>query len=260
MTSFSEILENAVPTAGAFSTEVPEDWMQGRGAFGGLQGALAVRAMGQLASHQPLRALQCNFIAPLAGEVRVQARVLRTGKNTTQLEADLVGKDGLATKCMAVYGAGLESVVRIAPPPPPRFTTEPLVFPYIAGLTPAFIQHFQLQLLHGSPPFFGKAITETAFTIDFLGEGPATIEHMVALADVVPPVALSSLSKPTSGSTLSWMLEILAVPTYEVPLRPWRLDTELVAASDGYTNQSSTLWSPEGQAMALSRQSMLVFG
>jgi hypothetical protein len=38
------------------------------------------------------------------------------------------------------------------------------------------------------------------------------------------------------------------------------VDAELVAARDGYTSQSVMLWAPDGTPVAISRQSMLVFG
>ena len=42
---FSELLDALVVSDGAGSVTVPSDWMQGRSVFGGLQSALALRAM-----------------------------------------------------------------------------------------------------------------------------------------------------------------------------------------------------------------------
>jgi hypothetical protein len=56
------------------------------------------------------------------------------------------------------------------------------------------------------------------------------------------------------------MLELLCDDVRNFPLDGWRIDAELIAARDGYTNQSVMLWGPDGTAVALSRQSMLVFG
>ncbi len=62
------------------------------------------------------------------------------------------------------------------------------------------------------------------------------------------------------GSSLTWMLEFLADSFSHLPLERWRIDLELLAARDGYTNQSGLLWAPDGSPIALSRQSMLVYG
>ena len=45
-----------------------------------------------------------------------------------------------------------------------------------------------------------------------------------------------------------------------VPVQKWRLDAELTAAADGYISQSTMVWGPGGEPVALSRQSMVVFG
>ena len=88
----------------------------------------------------------------------------------------------------------------------------------------------------------------------------ATDAHLIALADFVPPVGLSWMSKPTPGSSMTWMLEFLDQGFTRQPVNGWMVDSEMLAARDGYTSQSTTLWSPAGVPTMLSRQSMVVFG
>ena len=59
---------------------------------------------------------------------------------------------------------------------------------------------------------------------------------------------------------MSWTLEMLTESVAELPVRGYRLDAELVAAGGGYTSQSVMIWGPHGEAVALSRQSMVIFG
>jgi hypothetical protein len=40
----------------------------------------------------------------------------------------------------------------------------------------------------------------------------------------------------------------------------WRVDAEMVAADSGYTHQTVMLWGPQGQPVAIGRQTMVVFG
>jgi hypothetical protein len=56
------------------------------------------------------------------------------------------------------------------------------------------------------------------------------------------------------------MLEMLGEPLAGLPLANWRIEADMVAACDGYSSQTVTLWSPQRKAIALSRQSMVVFG
>ena len=44
--------------------DVPEDWLQGRTLFGGLQAVVGLAAMRTLAPAAPLRSLQVTFLAP----------------------------------------------------------------------------------------------------------------------------------------------------------------------------------------------------
>jgi len=80
------------------------------------------------------------------------------------------------------------------------------------------------------------------------------------MADYLPPVGLSWLDSPAPGSSMTWMLEILAEKVDGLPMSGWRVDAEMVAAAEGYTHQSVILWGPKGQPVALSRQTMVVFG
>src|SRR5262245_24114101 len=101
------------------SADVPEDWMQGRSVFGGLQLALALRAMRALVPADPLRTLQATFFAPVRqGTVRVRAEVMRRGKSTMHVEARIL--DGGATLALAigVFGVARVSQVAVTPTQP----------------------------------------------------------------------------------------------------------------------------------------------
>lgn len=244
----------------ALAGTVGADWMQGRSVFGGLQAAIGVRAMRAVlaADDVPLRTLQVTFVAPIAaGGVRATARVLRAGRSATHVEARI----GDAMVAIGVFGRARASTARVVPVRPPVVAGAPVELRHVAGESPAFLQHFRARWLRGDPPFSGA--TGTAHVVELglrAGARGATECDVVALADVVPPLALSHLRAPANGSTLTWMLELVADRFDHHPLDGWRVDAELVAARDGYTSQSVMLWAPDGSPAAISRQCMLVFG
>lgn len=241
---------------------VTEDWLQGRSAFGGLQAAFGVAAMRLvLAEPLPLRTLQVTFVAPVPpGPVRAQAQLLRVGRSASQVEASL-WRDGARVAVMVgVFGAARESRVAHAPARPHVAGDEAVLFRYREGVTPAFTQHFRARWLVGGLPFSGSGTRRSVVELDLLDAGGCSDAHVLALADFIPPVALSLLSTPTAGSSLTWMLELFDTDPGRLALTHWRVDSEMVAAQDGYTSQSNRLWGPEGQLVALSRQSMVVFG
>jgi acyl-CoA thioesterase len=261
---YSEVLGSVKEhEGGGWTATVSEDWLQGRSIFGGLQAALALRAMRFVApGGVPLRSLQITFLAPVpAGSLHLQARVLRAGKSATHVEAQLT--DGQQTLCTAIgiFGAARPSVVQITPAQPVVTCDKPIIFPYIPGLTPSFIQHFAVRWLRGGLPFTGSKEPRNVLEIDLRDAGSsfATEEHVLGIADFIPPIALSFLKKPSVGSSMTWMIEFLSERIGDLPLQGWRMDAELVAAHDGYTSQSGLLWGPDGSPVALSRQNMVVF-
>jgi hypothetical protein len=208
----------------------------------------------------PIRSLQTNFIAPLSEQVRAECTVLREGKNTIQVEAKLFGADGLTTQILGVFGQSRSSQIQVTLPPEELSGLPVTKFPFLPGLTPNFTQHFAIRLREGHLPFSGIETTDAIYELDLHDPGETTEEHLVVFADVVPPLGMSGLRTPTFGSTLTWMLEFLGTPQLPTELTNWRLHTTLISAESGYSNQSSILRSPTGQALALSRQCMLVFG
>jgi acyl-CoA thioesterase len=260
---YSELLDALVMGDGVGSVTVPPDWMQGRSVFGGLQSALALRAMRALVPGDvPLRALQTTFIAPVSGNMKVEARVLRTGKSVTQAEARIVDGGQTLAIVIGVFGRARSSQVEVvahAPTFTPR--DEPIEVGYTPGLTPAFLQHFSMRWLAGAPPFSGvRDATRAVFEIGVDDPVPASESHVVAMGDAIPPLALSILSEPAPGSSATWTLEFLVDRFDALPLQGWRIHGDLRAGRDGYTSQSAIVCAPAGHVIALSQQTMMVFG
>ena len=159
-----------------------------------------------------------------------------------------------------MFGAPRASALALEPSQPPAHAGRVVAFPYTTGLTPAFTQHFEVRWLRGLPPYTGDTQTDHVLEVSLRDEGPATEGHVLAMADFIPPLALSHLKAPAPGSTLTWMLEMLAERFDTLPLRRWRIDATLAAARHGYTSQSVMVWGPGGEPVATSRQSMVVFG
>jgi hypothetical protein len=258
--SYSQLLATARAAGDALTLHVPAEWMQGRPVFGGLPAALALRAMRQHV-RTPLRTLQATFLAPVPeGPVTARARVLRQGKNATHVEARIVDGEATLALLVGVFGAPRSSAVRLRPAQPRIIGGASIPFRYLPGLTPAFTQHFTGRWRKGLPPFTGDTQTQQVLDIGMRDTGAAGEAQVLALADFIAPVALSHLKSPAPGSTLTWMVEMLAAELGSLPLEGWRVDAELIAAVDGYTSQSVMLWGPGGVPVALSRQSMVIFG
>jgi acyl-CoA thioesterase len=249
---------------GPWAVSVPDDWLQGRSIFGGLQSALALRAMRDLVpADLPLRILQTTFVAPVAGAVSLHAQVLRVGKGTTHAEARIVAGGQTTTLVVGVFGRGRPSKAEVAPPPAPAAPgeQEPFVFPFVPGLSPSFARHFAMRFLSGPIPFSATRSPPT-WVVDVSLEDRATTSegHVVAIADAIPPAAFAMLSAPAPGSSLTWTLEMLVDRFDAFPLAGWKVHADVRAAHNGYTSQLATIFAPDGQAVVMSHQSMVVFG
>lgn len=260
---FSELLAAMRGEGGEWQLTLGEDWLQGRTAFGGVQAAIAVRAMrGLVPATTPLRTLQATFIAPLPpGEVRVVARVLRMGKSATQVEADVFAGEQLACRTLGIFGLPRESVLALTPPPLRAAATveQARELRYVEGVTPAFTQHLDFRWGSGAFPFRGGDEPKTQIYVRLRDEAPVGEAQLIAFADSIPSPGLSVLTSKGPASSLTWMLELLRPDFDTSPDGWWLMDAEATAAHSGYLSQTATLWSPDGKAVALSRQSVVVF-
>jgi acyl-CoA thioesterase len=265
---FSEVVDSVKEQDGAWTATIPDSWSQGRTSFGGLLSALAVRAMRGLAPSAPLRVLQTTFIAPVpAGTVRIEAKLLRSGKSASHVEARLYDQGQLACLAVAVFGAARESAIQVEPRPPGLSVTpeQSTPFPWIEGVTPVFTRRCVMRWASGRMPYMGASEPKTQIYVGFrdepfAGNGLAGESQLIGYADIIPSPGLSLLRKPAVASSLTWTLELLTDDYGPAREGLWLMDAEVTSGRQGYLSQTATLWSPEWRAVALSRQSVVAFG
>lgn len=258
MTTFADLIARLAGDGGAWSVDLPQAWAQGRTAYGGLTAALCVEAARRAhPDAPPLRSAQFVFAGPAGGRLSTRTSVVRRGKSTTIIEAALDGEAGPATRALLTFGADRESRVghqRITHLPAP---TPESCEPYFAGgMGPAFAVNFEARLADGFRPLAGG---EPRFAV-WARHRDATDVHpetaFIGLADMPPPAAMAVFPAPGPISTITWSVDFVAPPA--------ALDWVLIvaqsdAAAQGYSQQSSSFWGPEGQLIALARQTVAVF-
>ena len=269
MSDFSDLLGSIRFEKTSAFVRIPDAWSQGRSSFGGLQAAVALcAARACVPSALPLRTMQATFIGPLANAVEAKARVLRSGKNVIHVQVELCQLGGqspaggatLAALLIFVFGAARNSqVVRKRQMPVWDAQLPSQKLPQIAGLTPNFCREFDADWLHGGLPFSGSSEPDCVVNVAMRDREPASEAHVIAFADYLPPIAFSHLRAPAVGSSLTWMLEMFGNNYAEQSVVGWRVDAELLAASNGYTSQSCKVWDPTGNLAAIGQQGMVVF-
>ena len=262
-TNIDRILDE-LENSNSNTTHFSENWSQGRSAYGGLAAAFAVTAMRkQLAQAQTIRSLMVSFIAPVAaGEVTVEASLLRQGKNVSQCSANVISQGQIALQAMAAFGNSREAFE------PPRQAIKKLpdrnsgiAFSDNSKQTPHFLQYFDGCWIGGGIPFSGNYKPFLNLWVRHKQDvSRFPVEKLLAIADIPPPVLLSHFDKPpVPASSLSWSLEFIEAP--ELISSEWfYMEFEIDAAADGYTQQSGKIYDESGRLIALTRQCMVYFG
>ena len=247
---------------------IPADWGQGRATFGGLMVALQYEAMrAQISPERALRSLSVSFVGPAEPDVPIsfEVQVLREGKAVSQVLGRALQNGQVVTLVQGSLGAPRESAVKMhsLPAPDMKPVDECPLLPYIKGITPEFMRHLAMGWAVGALPFTGKGGREMGGWVRLAGEvkdEPLTETHLLALVDAWPPALLPLLDKPAAGSTLTWTVEFVQ-PLAQISTLEWCKYLAVIEhAQDGYGHVAANLWSPAGELIAISRQTVAVFG
>jgi acyl-CoA thioesterase len=261
---FSQTLASMQPRDGGCRAVIGEDWSQGRATFGGMVAALGNEAMRRLVpADRELRELDTTFVGPaLAGEVSIDAEILRVGKAVTIARATLWSDGKIAATLTGIYGAARTTALSITP------TVAAGVQP-VLGLPersaanmggPSFVRHFDYRWAEGARPFAGSSLRTAKIYVRHQDPAPLTESHVVALIDSIPSVVLQLMSSPAPSSSLTWTLQLLHHDYGFASEAWWRIDAEVNSAGSGYSCESCMLIDPSGRPAAFARQMVAVFG
>ena len=261
----SEILNTRRRDGDTVVFSATEDWAQGRTMFGGFLSALAVQAMRDVAgSDWPLRALQTNFVGPVAvGDVQMRVELLRQGKNIRQVKATLISNQEVAGLMLGVFGAGRESEVPVSMPvqtPCEKTFDQAPILPFFKGIAPNFLQHLNIRWAEGGFPYTGTPSQASKLYVEIKDDVVDTELAIVMLTDAPPTPAISGFNRPVPASSVSWSLELRLPDDIKNSGGVWRIDIDTKAAAQGYTNEQAALWTPDGRLAAFGYQVVAVYG
>lgn len=260
MTSLKQILDGLTPLGDApgWRGAIPDTWLQGRTAFGGLSAAIALHcAMQSDTDLPPLRSAQVSFIGPLSGPILVTAHRLRRGKNAAFIQADVESEAGLGLRCTFVFMRAIESEVDYAtttlpafPRPGPGETT------YKGNPHVAFTQNFEFLDRREGPDLLPAEWLRWTRLNERDGIDPMV--ELIAIADCLPPAALRLLGRNVPMSSMTWILNVLG-PQPRTEDGWWLLRSNSDYARTGSSSQSMAIWNSAGEMVAEQMQSVAVF-
>ncbi len=260
--NFTQLLASArTGPDGALTSEVPETWMQGRTAYGGLTAALCLEATLPVSNGLPVRAVQVAFVGPVNGAVVCKPEVLRQGKNTVFASVRMTGDDGILAEAIITFGAPRASSLDFMHLPAPVVPGTEACGGYFGreGKGPAFAANFDLLLAGGHPPMSGAPEADVSIWMRHKDvQAPSNAVSLLALADAPPPAAMSMFTQPGRISSMTWMAEFLA-ETVETEDRWFLARHTAQTARNGYSSQQMVLWNKAGAPMMIGRQTIAVF-
>jgi acyl-CoA thioesterase len=256
MTGIGAIIDALEPIDGGWRGRIPDTWLQGRTAYGGVSSALAL-AVAQRSDDDlpPLRSAQVAFIGPLAGPVVIRARRLRRGRNAAWVQADVESEAGLGLRATFVFmrehESRLDHVTGQAPDfPAPKAATRT----FNGHASVPFTQNFEFVDCRDARVGDAEWLRWTRLRER---SGLDVAVELIAVADGLPPAALKLLGTPAPLSSMTWQIDLLGVPSTTDGW--WLLRADTGYARGGGSSQRMAIWNHDGVAVAEQMQSVAIF-
>lgn len=237
----------------------PENWLQGRTAYGGLSAALSLQVLrSQHPDLPPLKAAQFSFVGPVTEGAVFTPSVLRRGKSVVQAAVETrVGADTVA-RAAFVFGAPRESIIdhvagarpEVEGPDACRTLPED-------AMAPGHFRNFDVRFVGDSLPLSSSAHPELLAWVRLKNpEDVSPDVALLALGDCLPPAAMACFPRPAPISSVTWSLDL---PQAARP-SPWFLQrSRSLSAADGYSFQLMETWNLEGERVLISTQTVALF-
>lgn len=248
--SLPQILDTAQFDGTTLTAEIGEHWLQGRTAYGGLSAAIALAAAkAALPDLPPLRSAQIAFIGPLAGAVTATPQLLRRGKNSAFVAVDVIGEGGIGLRALFLFMSPRESAIAHDDLTAPSLPLPDTAVTATAG--PGFLANFEVMpWQRGKGSFRAWRRLRERHNLD------PEIE-LVAIADALPPAAMSLIEGWGPISTTTWQLNVIEAGS---GTDGWfLLEAVTDHAADGASAQYMAIWNHGGRAVATATQSVALF-
>lgn len=258
MMSFAQVLAQFDPDAPFVS---PPNWQQGRTIFGGLSAALSLQAvlLERPVGFPLFKSAQVSFIGPVTQAQTFDISVLRQGLSVTSVSVDCLSGDDLALRTTLLFAQPRASKITHDSWGPP-LVDGPSHYPKMeldSKVVPTCASNFEMRPAGGSLPVSGAESPELLMWVrhlDAQGVDPAVA--LIALADSLPPAAMTCFTEPAAISSASWMIDL---PQPAVVGEWFLIHSFSQQALDGYSLQDMEIWDESGRRVLWARQTVAIF-
>jgi len=199
------------------------------------------------------------FVAPVGAQVTPQAKLIRQGRNVTQVQVDLLVDGSPALTSFWLFGADREAnavhaAQTIEPAPIPIDEAEPLM----EGRGPAFIQN-NYELRRAAPSGGNGGPVVRRWLRLKGGEDLDPTSRLILIGDTMPPGAMRAMQRPGPVSSMNWAINLLD-PHAETRDGWWIAETSSEHAAHGYSSERLRLWDADGRLVTIGQQAAAIFG
>jgi hypothetical protein len=250
---------------GSFQWFVPEGWLQGRGAWGGLVVAAHVNAAEteqQLVDpSRRIRNVSTHLFGPLPpGDATVTTTCLRAGSAMTTWQVSIVGSDGnLASQAVVIAGTPRPVNDRWGTaqmPDLPNWEGLPSA-PVRPPIGPEFGAHFDYRPVAGIPG--AQDEPKALGWLSPSGEWSQwTAGTALGIVDAWWPASYVSMAAVRPMGTVSFSAHLLVDPATVPTDEPLAYEAWVSATDDGFTSETRRLWSSDGRLVVENHQSIVV--
>lgn len=247
--------------------DVSEEWSQGRGIYGGIPSAAMADAM-QRALDRPeavLRTLTVHCCSPLlAGPSRVSVSPIRVGRRVAQYSASVTQRGAVTNHATASFAsartsADLSWVEVPMPPVPPAHELTPIAIDRLGG--PRFAQFFEYRFVPDVMPMSGASTARLQTWIRPRDCAVMDALHVIGILDAGAPAVLSRLTEARAMASVDFRMQLFcSLPLEGIdPESHWLLDAHARVVGDGYSEQITWLFAPDGRPVGTCQQLIAIF-
>jgi acyl-CoA thioesterase len=264
LASFDEVIGTfAVKDGDEHKVTAPASWSQGRTLYGGMSAALCyMAARHDVDAEIPLRSAMFCFVGPAGGDLTGTSEVLRRGRSTVISEATLKTEQGIGTRAILAFGSARESRFNqssLSAPDVLRPEACPPLWGDRSGNGPHFAGNFDYHKAGGLRPMSGGEQGELLVWVRFKKAALSDpMASLLALADSLPPAAITMFTEGAPISTITWSMEFLQ-EEFDVADNWFLFQSIADHTVNGYSSQTMNLWDAKGRPVMMARQNVTIF-
>ncbi|MCP4499050.1 MAG: thioesterase family protein [Deltaproteobacteria bacterium] len=270
--SFVDVTKPHSNESNRYRGRLDESWFQGRGSFGGVLTAFAIRAFASTVAdkRRRVRTLHLHFCAPVTTEPFVfDVEPARAGARVSHLIGRLIQDGKTAAIATATFAAPREDDLYVDDLKAPAALPLDDAFPIPLGQpgVPVFCRHFDMRFALGQPPYTQAQEARLGGHIRLrepqlvYEEGSDVVKDdayedalLSAFVDAWPPAAFACASAPRGGASVDLTLTFLHEVHHYEPDAFYIVDVESGFVRDGYAQETTHLFGPDGRSLVHCRQ------